>query len=691
MTVGVAMSPITQLGTPGYIIFWVLFVVVLALFAQRAYKLYQFVHLGGPDSRSDHPGRRIATMISYVFLQKCSLRRFNAGDRAGLGHFLIFWGFMFFMVSYLIYIFIGDGLGLGEAIRETHFSTYYSFILDTAGLLVLTSIVWATIRRYVFRPKRLEITAEAAIILSLITVLMLSHLAIEGFMVNMSAGHVVSWTPIRQTVGDLFSGIDPGVQKGMFTGIWWLHYSLVLGFLVFIPYSKHLHIMSSPFNVAFRSYKPRGALVPIDLEKSETFGVDKFEKFTWKQLLDGLACTHCGRCQVACPGWNSGKPLNPKEVTLQIKDHMLEVGESVLAGKKAMAASPSEGAGTAPAKEAPAAKDMVSDIITEEVIWECTTCRACQEECPVLIEHVQKFIDMRRHLTLERSQVPETALNALKSIESRGHPWRGTTVTRTDWTKGLGVKTLAEEKNVDILYWVGCTAALEDRNIKVAIAMAKVLQRAGVNFGILGNEETCCGEPARRLGNEYLFQMLAMKNIETFKNYGVKKILTSCPHCFNTIKNEYPQFGGEFEVIHHSQFLAQLLARGKFQMDSVPFGIATYHDSCYLGRYNDVYDQPRQIIKSIPGLKVVEMGRRRNKGFCCGGGGGRLWQEETIGERINHLRTQEALDTGTKVIATACPYCLQMFEDGLKAKNADEAIKALDLAEMIEAATAKRR
>ena len=686
------MSPTTTayLGIPGYVIFWGLFVRVLAWFAQRAYKLWSLGRLGGPDSRLDGAGSRIKTMLLYVFLQKCSLRRVTPRDIAGVGHLFIFWGFMFFMVSYLIYIFIGDGLGMAELIRNSAFSIVYSYILDIAGILVLGSILWAAVRRYIVRPVRLEPTAEAAYILALISILMLSYFSIEGFFLNLFPEPS---TPIRQATANLFSGMDKSVQAGLFTGVWWLHYGLILGFLVFIPYSKHLHIMSSPFNVMFRNLKHRGALVPIDLEKTETFGVDRIEKFTWKQLLDGLSCTQCGRCQAACPAWNSGKPLNPKKVTIDLKELLLETGPSLLKIKGTGNKQPtgSEAPAGSTSTEAPHHPDMVSHVITEEVIWECTTCRACQEECPVLIEHVQKFIDMRRHLALERSQIPETALNALKSIESRGHPWRGTTVTRTDWTKGLGVKTLAEEKNVDILYWVGCTAALEDRNIKVAIAMAKVLQRAGVNFGILGNEETCCGEPTRRLGNEYLFQMLATKNIETFKNYGVKKILTSCPHCFNTIKNEYPQFGGEFEVIHHSQFLAGLLAQGKFQIDSVPFGIATYHDSCYLGRYNDVYDQPRQIIKSIPGLKVVEMGRRRNKGFCCGGGGGRLWQEETIGERINHLRTQEALDTGTKVIATACPYCLQMFEDGLKAKNADEAVKALDLAEMIEAATAKRR
>ncbi|MBI4287190.1 MAG: 4Fe-4S dicluster domain-containing protein [Chloroflexi bacterium] len=685
------MSPAAQtyLGIPGYIIFWVLFAVVVALFLQRAYKLWQFVRLGGPDSRSDHPGRRLATMISYVFLQKCSLRRFSWRDRAGLGHFFIFWGFMFFMFSYLIYIFVGDGLGLAEAIRATRFSTYYSLVLDTAGLLVLTAIVWAAVRRYVFRPNRLEITAEAAIILSLITVLMLSHLAIEGFLVNMSAGHVVSWTPIRQASADLFAGVDLGVQKGLFTGVWWLHYGLVLGFLVFIPYSKHLHIMSSPFNVAFRSFKPRGALVPIDLERSETFGVDKFEKFTWKQLLDGLACTHCGRCQVACPGWNSGKPLNPKEVTLELKDHMLEVGDAVLASKKAAAPAPPEGPGAASAKQEPAVKDMVSDVITEEVIWECTTCRACQEECPVLIEHVQKFIDMRRHLVLERAQVPETALNALKSIESRGHPWRGTTLTRTDWTKGLGIKVMSEDRNIDILYWVGCTAALEDRNTRVAIALARVMQRAGVSFGILGGEETCCGETARRLGNEYVFQMLAQKNIELLKGYGVKKVVTACPHCFNTLKNEYPQFGGDFEVVHHTELLARLLAEGKISLGPSVTGKAVYHDSCYLGRYNEIYEQPRQLLNGMPGVEVVEMGRRRNRGFCCGGGGGRMWLEETIGQRINRMRTQEALDTGAKTVATACPYCLQMFEEGIRAKDI-ETVKALDIAELIEAATAKR-
>jgi Fe-S oxidoreductase len=328
---------------------------------------------------------------------------------------------------------------------------------------------------------------------------------------------------------------------------------------------------------------------------------------------------------------------------------------------------------------------MISEVITDEVIWDCTTCRACQEACPVYVEHIQKIVDMRRNLVLEQARIPETGEAVLKCIETRGHSCRGTTLTRLDWTNGLDIKTLAEDSNVDLVYFVGCASSLEDRSSKVAIAFAKILKAAGVKFGILGTEETCCGEPSRRLGNEYLFQMQAMKNIELLKNYNVKKIVVTCPHCFNTIKNEYPQFGGEFEVVHHTQLIAQLIKDGKIKPGQIDNVKLTYHDSCYLGRHNDIYEQPRQILKGMSKSKLLEMERSRNKGFCCGGGGGRYWMEEKVGKRISEMRTEQVIETGADVVATACPYCLQMFEDAIKAKAAEETLKPRDIAELLAA------
>jgi len=422
----------------------------------------------------------------------------------------------------------------------------------------------------------------------------------------------------------------------------------------------------SPLNVFFRSLKPKGALTPIDFETAEAFGVTKIEDFTWKQLMDLDACTGCGRCEDICPAHLSGKALSPKKLIQDLKTHLYEVYPIPIVGKPV---------------ESP--KDMLTEVITEEVIWDCTTCRACQQACPIYVEHIDKIIDMRRNLAMERAKFPESAQDALKSIGAREHPWRGTTATRTDWASDLGVKVLAEDSNIDILYWVGCTAALEDRNMKVAIATAKILQTAGINFGILGTEESCCGDPARRMGDEYLFQTLCQKNIELLKTYNVSKILTSCPHCFNTLKNEYPQFDGNFEVIHHTQFIADLIREGKLKPGRSNGKRIAYHDSCYLGRYNDIYQAPREILMAISGTEKVELARSGTRSFCCGGGGGHMWMEEDPDKRVSERRVEEIIEAKVDVVATACPYCLSMFEDALKAKGAEESIKAMDLSELV--------
>jgi Fe-S oxidoreductase len=417
--------------------------------------------------------------------------------------------------------------------------------------------------------------------------------------------------------------------------------------------------------------EPRGALIPVALETAETFGVAKVEDFTWKQLLDVDACTRCGRCQDVCPAYSSGKPLSPKKMTQDIKAHWLEEAPRLL-GASSKRENPGDNG-----------RALIGDVVTEDEIWACTTCRACQEVCPVCVEHIDKVIDLRRNLVLEQAVIPETAEGALRSIQDRGHPWRGTTLTRTDWAEGLDIKILADDSDIDILYWVGCTEALEDRSMKIAQAVGKLLKLAGVKVGILGVEESCCGEPARRLGNEYLFQIQAAKNIELLKNYGVKKIVTACPHCYNTIKNEYPQFGGEFEVIHHTQFIANLLEEGKLRIIKGSSGVITYHDSCYLGRYNDIYEPPRQILNSMSDATVVEMERNRERSFCCGGGGGRMWLEEKIGERISEMRIVEVIEAKAQIMATACPFCLQMFDDAIKAKAVEESLKVMDIAELI--------
>jgi Fe-S oxidoreductase len=625
---------------PGYAILYAIFAIALGLFIYRLYKLYRFLLLGKKESRLDKIGWRVISSLAIVGGQWCNLKSVSKRDRAGIAHFFMVLGFLLFFINYA-------SLFIGAAWDEdliSH-SGVFSFLLDLTAAVLIVVMIWAAIRRYIIKPERLERGFEPAIIFLVIFLLMATHLAL---------------TAIR--LGEL--------GQGFYTGVWWAHMVILLAFLVYIPYSKHLHILVSPFNVFFRSLRPKGALTPIDVGTAETLGVEKIEEFTWKQLLDLYACAICGRCETNCPAFLSGKPLSPKKMIHDFKEHLLAKGPILLRGK-------SGDSGDA----------LIGEVMSEEAIWACTTCRACQEECPVSNEHIDKIIDLRRNLVLMQNKAPETAQRALRTLTMRGDPWTGALHLRGDWASELGIKRLSEQnKDIDVLYWVGCTGALQDRNIKVTTSMVKILRLAEVNFGILGTEETCCGEPARRMGQELLFQTLAQQNIERLKRYGVKKIVTACPHCFNTIKNEYPQFGGDFEVIHHTTFIADLVKSGRLKFTTEVNKTITYHDPCYLGRYNDIYEAPRQILGVIPGVRLVKMDRSRQKSFCCGGGGGRIWMEETIGRKINEVRTEDVITSKAELVATACPFCLQMFEEGITRKKMEKAIEVMDLAELVEKA-----
>jgi Fe-S oxidoreductase len=425
------------------------------------------------------------------------------------------------------------------------------------------------------------------------------------------------------------------------------------------------------------------ALEPIPLEESETFGVSKIQDFTWKDLLDLYACAVCGRCHVNCPAQLSGKSLSPREVIRNLKEHLLEAGPGLLAGKAE--SSPESQAKTQ-------ATTMIGDVVTEEEIWACTTCGACQEVCPVNIEHIRKIIDLRRNLVLTQSKMPESAQIMLRNMQSRGHPWAGVQSMRLrgDWTSGLELNILAEEDNANTLFWVGCTGALVERNVKATLSMTRVLKAAGVDFGVLGDAETCCGDPARRAGYEFQFQIMAEQNIEIFKSHNIKEIITSCPHCYNTIKHEYPRYGGDFKVVHYTELIADLIRQGKLKLTNELNSKLTYHDPCYLGRYNSVYLEPRRILQAIPKAKLEEMERSRDTGFCCGGGGGLMWIEEQPGTtKINQMRLEDVLKTGAETVVTACPYCLQMFEESIEHKGIKDSLKARDLAELVEAAMMK--
>jgi Fe-S oxidoreductase len=664
-------------GTPlFYVLFWGVFLITLGIFAYRLRQLWQYMLLGQKETGSKSLIRQTLDTLNYVISQLCQLKNFRRKDWAPLGHALMVWGFFISIIFYFFFIILTEGFGL-IGLEETQFYFYAVWVMDFFAVFIFIGAAWAIIRRYIIRPDRLqgEQTIEAMIILLSVLVHPITH--IFEIATKIALGHPPAGLghtllpPVSAWVSNLFTA-GAGTES-WYLGFLWAHWVTVVIVLVIIPYTRYLHIIASIFNGILRN-RPRTVLKPIDLEQAETLGTATIDQLTWKQNLDLYSCVVCGNCQELCPAYESGKKLNPKKVIQDLKKHLLKVGPELVAAKASGEAAPDN-------PNVP----LAENVILLDEIWACTTCGACDEVCPVWVDHIDKIVDLRRNLVMEQASMPETAEGALRSIEDRGHPWRGTTLSRTDWAEGLDIKVLADDQDVDILFWVGCTEALEERSTKVAQATAKLLKAAGINFGILGTEESCCGEPARRLGNEYLFQMQAAKNIEILKNYGVKRIVTACPHGYNILKNEYPQFGGNFEVIHHTELIAQLIKEDKLKLNKGLNEIVTYHDACYLGRYNNIYQPPRQIIKAVPGLDMVEMERNKRRAFCCGGGGGHMWLEEQEGNRINEMRTEQAMETGVQTVITACPLCLQMFEDGIKAKAAEEQLKVMDIAELIAA------
>jgi len=696
------VSPVsaTYWGIPGYVIFWLLFAIAFSLFAQRFFFLYRLMLLGKQENRFDRIGERIKAMLVEVVPQWCTLKNVTRKDWAGIGHALFFWCFTLFFISYVIFIGLAGGFGLSPWIEGTPFETVYFSILDIAAALVTLTLIVAAVRRYVMRVPRLEPSVEAGIILMMVFSLMALHV-FGGAFDHASRGVHTSWPPLAAALAGFIVGIglSQGTLEAVSRGIWWLHYLVILGFMVYIPRSKHLHILASFANAFFKPLGPKVTLEPIPLEALEapegsvSFGVSKIQDFTWKDLLDFYACAVCGRCHVNCPAQLSGKSLSPREFIHDLKEHLLEAGPALLASQLANKAqvsseSQAETAAENPAVEIPT-KSMIGDVITEEVIWNCTTCGACQEVCPVNIEHIRKIIELRRNLVLTQSKMPESAQLMLRNMQSRGHPWAGVQSMRLrgDWTSELEVKVLADGDNADTLFWVGCTGALVERNVKATLSMTRVLKTAGVDFGVLGEAETCCGDPARRAGYEFQFQMMAERNIEVFKSHNIKEIITTCPHCYNTIKSEYPRYGGDFKVVHYTQLIADLIRQGKLKLTNELNSKLTYHDPCYLGRYNGVYQEPRRILQAIPKTRLKEMERSRDTGFCCGGGGGLMWIEEQPGTtKINQMRLEDVLKTGVETVVTACPYCLQMFEDAIDHKEIKDSLKARDLVEIVEEA-----
>ncbi|OGO52828.1 MAG: hypothetical protein A2148_06365 [Chloroflexi bacterium RBG_16_68_14] len=622
---------------------------------------------------------RVATFPAYVL----GTLRVNRPSYwyAGLLHTMIFWGFITLQVRTLNFLLDGfhEDISLQSIFGIVY--TVYRPVMDLFDVLVIVGVGLAAFQRLVTRPRRLTFNWDAWVILFLIWFLMVSDVLTNSFLILLDRGDRDAFSFFAFGLANLWDRIGMGVGTGeaLHASWWYLHLVDFLVFLAYLPISKHSHILTAPINVFFRRLTPTGVLQPIpNLEEREVFGVGRLQDFSWKQILDAYTCTECGRCEVACPASNTGKDLSPKEIMHDIR----RVAEREVAGVMAVGAG---GSVVAPLN--------LIDAVGYNSIWDCVNCGACQEQCPVWIEHVPALMDLRRYLVMDEAKMPETAASTLMQLEQRGHPWPGAAFTRTSWMEQMEFEIPRFDGSQEYLFWVGCTGALVERNIKVTQAVARLLQRAGVSFGCLGEEETCSGDPARRLGNEYLFQIQAGQNIETFKQRGAQKVIAACPHCFNTMKHEYPQFGGHFEVRHHTEVLAELLAAGRLQVDHELAEKITYHDSCFLGRHNSIYDAPREIIKGIPGACLEEIeGHCRERGFCCGAGGAHMWVEESKGQRINHARCSQAQEaarkTGSGIVAVNCPFCVQMFEDGIPSVERDEArqMRTYDVAELLEQA-----
>jgi len=639
---------------------------ILVALAVCCYGVYVHVRLwmvGQPERRGLSLGKGIWFAFRYGLFQRYFLKE----SYPGIMHLLMLVGFCIPLAVIIV--------TQWPFTLPLTFGTVFAFLLDIIGLAALVGCCLAIVRRYIIKPSRLDNTRDDALALVLVTSIFFLGFVIEGFRIAITQPPNAFWNPVGLFVARVLSGLGlTGGEGSVFLHhlIWRIHFFLVLAFVAYLPYSKLFHIVSATLNTILRSTGPKAVLAPItDFETRETYGVTNIAEFTWKQLLDLDACTRCGRCQDQCPAYLTEKPLTPKKLIQDLKNHLQKERPVLLGNGKD--------------KEAQALTPIMGNAITDDELWSCTSCMSCMEQCPVFIEQVPKVVDLRRYLVMMESSFPPEVAGVFKNMEVNSNPWGIGLAKRGDWAKALGVKILSEseDKDIDVLYYVGCSGSFDDRNKKVAASFIQIMQAAGVRFGILGAEEKCCGDSARRMGNEYLFQQLAQENIAAMQQYGVKTVVTTCPHGYNIIKNEYPQLGGVFQVYHHTEFIARLVAEGRLKLTNAVNHKLTFHDSCYLGRYNSIYDQPRKVVGTIPGITLQEMERNRERSFCCGAGGGRMWMEEHLGTRINHSRFEDAVKTKADMIGTACPFCLTMLEDATKDKEMEESIRVRDVAELV--------
>ncbi|NIM98755.1 MAG: 4Fe-4S dicluster domain-containing protein [candidate division Zixibacteria bacterium] len=645
--------------------------IVVVIFVLGLAKRIRLWRIGKPENRYDRIGKRIWSFVSSGLLH----RRILKEAYPGITHLFLFWGFLILLLGTIL-IFIQEditALLFNTTFIQGSFYLVFSFLLDLFGLLAIIGVILLAFRRYALRPDRLDNKPEDLITLILVFLVLLTGFFSEGIRIAVTRPDFERYSFVGWEISKLFGPSEAGAadMRPLHGVFWWIHLLLAFGFIGYVAYSRLLHLITSPLNQFFKSFAPAGEVKPIlDIENQESFGVAKLEEFTWKQLLDADACTRCGRCQDNCPAYLSGKPLSPKKLIQDLKNHLSAQAKTLNRGE-------GKEEGVAP---------IAGKVISEDELWACTTCGACHQACPVLIEVIDKAVDLRRYLVLMESKFSPEVKLFFKNMETNYNPWTIGFSTRGDWAKDLSLKTLSDKSDIEYLLFAGCAGSFDERNRKVTRSLVTLLQKANVNFGILGVEEMCCGETARRMGNEYLAQILMQQNVELFGKYGVERIITICPHCFNTFKNEYHQFHGNYQVFHHTEFLWNLITEGKLKTNTGMETVVAYHDSCYLGRHNNLYDVPRKLLGSIKNAKPVEMELNRQKSFCCGAGGGRMWMEETIGTRINHMRVDQIASTDASVVATACPYCLTMLEDGVKEKGLESKFKVLDLAQLLEKA-----
>jgi Fe-S oxidoreductase len=660
------MEPVS--GVWGYVLFWGLTALAAGIFFQRFIQITKLISLGREGEKPARTMKKILGAIGHFIAQTCQFKNIRKKDRAGIGHLFMMWGFLFFVTYYFFFIIIASGFGVPQ-MENSSVYVIYCWIMDFVAPFVLIGALWGLIRRFFFHPTRLEGQRTWESLIILITVLLhpITHIGKIATQIAAGvapAGQGMPNPPISAAVAHLFANTN---IPAWHTFWFWAHWAFVLVVLAIIAYTRYFHMFAAVINDIMLPER-KGKLALIDLKDQKTFGVGRVDNFTQRQLMDTYACVVCGYCQDACPANYTKKPLNPRLIVRDVKSNLVTNGPLLLDQKEpslALIGGGKEGS------------------IAEDALWSCTTCYACMEVCPVYIEHVPKIIEMRRHLVQIESKFPPELLNLFENMEQRSNPWGIAPSDRAKWAADLNVKPF-EAGKTEYLFYVGCFGSFDARAKQVTVAITKILDAAGVTWGILGKDEKCCGDSLRRLGNEYVFDRMARENIKQYQDKGVTKIITECPHCFTVLKNEYPQYGAKFEVIHHTELINQLINEGKLKLNgSVDVGKMVIHDSCYLGRHNGIYEAPRAVVKAATGKAPEEMERNHKRGFCCGAGGGRMWLEESLGSRINIERTEEALKNDPKTVCVACPYCMTMFADGLKDKGVDNKVQVLDVAEIV--------